>query len=467
MLKPALKKLFKLIKQRLKAINKKAIVGVLVLSIVLSIPVTVYEYIKISHTNYMTITLNYSNARKGLTPNGARFNIAEIKSDKVLKKALEYLGDDSLSIEDVKDRITINSKSPQSSVENVSAAISKDESYTYCPSEFVIYYDQGNKLERNKTGAFLYALSRAYEDYFAENHAGKSTILEYDIADKLKKYDYKEQYEMLKDKVSEMLRYLDKRNSENNTFKSQTTGYTFGDLISILSNIKNVDLEKLEAYVIQNGITQNKTNFLKKQNYLFEEKSLQYRMSNESSIIAKDAMDEYDSHIISVSFVPAYDDKNEFYMSRTKTGLDSIVLDSYNDGLTASNASKQIDNINYTISKFEKASDTTKTESVTVEKMISNIGKYINNVSNLAIQTDKDYSKSTSNGYITVIFNPIPRTTYLKLIVKVFALFLIIFLAIHACYKMLSKKASKKLASVVNYMSDKLKLDEENEQNNN
>lgn len=467
MLKQFFKKLFIKIKQRFSAINKKTIAVILALSIVLSVPVTIYEYIKISHTNYMTITLNYSNARKGLTPNGARFNIAEIKSDKVLKKALDYLGDDSLSIETVKSRITINSKSPQSSVENVKNSVSKDESYTYCPSEFVIYYNQGSKLERNKTGAFLYALSRAYEDYFAENYAGKNSILEYDIAERLNDYDYKEQFEMLQNKVSEMLRYLDKYNSENNTFRSQTTGYTFGDLISILSNIKNVDLEKLEAYVVQNGVTKNKTNFLLKQNYLFEQKSFQHKMTSQSSIIAKNAMDEYDSHITSVAFVPAYDEKNEFYMSRTKTGLDIIVLDSYSDGLTASNFSKQIDNINYLKTKFQAAPTITQAQKDEVAKMINDIGIYVSKVSNLAIQTDRDYSKSTSNGYITVIFNSIPRTTYLKLIIKVFALFLIIFIAIYACYKTISKKASKKIVSVINYLSNKLKLDELNEASNN
>lgn len=463
MLKKFFKTLIKLLRKKLTFVNKKAIAVVLALSIALSVPATMYEYIKISHKNYMTITLNYSNARKGLTPSGARFNIAEIKSDEVLEKALEYLDDDSLTVDDVKDRITINSKSPQSSVENVKTSISKDESYTYCPSEFVIYYDQGNKLERNKTGAFLYALSRAYEDYFVENHAGKSTALEYNVADRLNDYDYKEQCEMLKNKVTEMLRYLDKYNSESNTFKSQTTGYTFGDLVSILSNIKNVDLEKLEACIVQNGITKSKPDFLKKQNYLFEEKSLQYKMTSQASTIAKNAMDDYDSHITSVAFVPAYDDKNEFYMSRTKTGLDLIVLDSYSDGLTAANFAKQIDNINYISTKFKKAPKTTKSQEEEIAKMISDIGAYISKISNLAIQTDKDYSKSTSNGYITVIFNPIPRITYAKLIVKVFALFLIIFLAIYACYEIIGKRAYKKLALAIDKATSKLAIEESNE----
>ncbi|MDE5964960.1 MAG: hypothetical protein K2G65_06095, partial [Eubacterium sp.] len=193
MLKNFLTKLTFKLRRKLKKISKKNIIIVLVISIVCSAPIAVYDYIKVSHTNYITLTLNYANARKGLTPTGGRFNIAELKSDEVLQSALNYLGDDSLSVEDIKDRITIDAKVPMSSIDMVKNAIANDTSYTYCPSEFIIYYDQGNKLERGNTYAMLNALANAYKDYFAVNYSEKNTILDYDIEDSLEKYDYGEQ----------------------------------------------------------------------------------------------------------------------------------------------------------------------------------------------------------------------------------------------------------------------------------
>ncbi|MDE5974900.1 MAG: hypothetical protein K2G73_09575, partial [Eubacterium sp.] len=409
MLKNFLTKLTFKLRRKLKKISKKNIIIVLVISIVCSAPIAVYDYIKVSHTNYITLTLNYANARKGLTPTGGRFNIAELKSDEVLQSALNYLGDDSLSVEDIKDRITIDAKVPMSSIDMVKNAIANDTSYTYCPSEFIIYYDQGNKLERGNTYAMLNALANAYKDYFAVNYSEKNTILDYDIEDSLEKYDYGEQCQIMSDKVTAMLRYLDKYSSESNTFRSKSTGYSYSNLVSMLLNIRDVNLEKLEAYITQNGISEDKPAFLRKQSYNIEKRSLLYNKSNQGSIIAKDTMDIYNPHITGVAFVPSIDVNNEYYMGRTKTGLDMVVNDSYNDGLRAADLAKKIDSFQYLVDKYSSAPAAPQDAVKNAELMISEISSYIGKVSDLAIQTDNDYIESVSNNYITIIHHPISK----------------------------------------------------------
>lgn len=460
MIKSFFKKLFGKIRLQLNSVSKKSLALILVIALALASPVTVYKYIKISHTNYITLTLNYSNARRGLTPTGGRFNVAELKSDEVLQEALNYLGDDSLSIEDVKDRITIDAKVPQSSVDKVKSAVANDNTYTYCPSEFLIYYNQGNKLERNKTGAFLYALSKAYTEYFAENYAEKNTILDYDIEDELAKYDYGEQCQIMIDKVTAMIKYLEKYSSESNTYRSPSTGYSFNNLSSMLLNIRDVNLEKLNAYIVQNGISKDKPSFIRKQAYSIEKKTLLYNIQHQGSDIAKDTMDIYNAHITGVAFIPSYDDNKEYYMGRTKTGLDIIVNNSYSDGLKAAELSKQIDYFEYLIYKYSVAPQTKEEAMQNAQQMIEEISDYISKVSVLAIQTDNDYIQSVSNNYITVIFHPISRMSYVIMFIKMIAFFFILVVAIVIIRKWAEKRFYGKIERVLNKLTKRLKLDE-------
>lgn len=461
MLKNFLAKLTFKLRRKLKEISKKNIIILLVLSLVCSAPIAVYDYIKVSHTNYITLTLNYTNARKGLTPTGGRFNIAELKSDEVLQNTLSYLGDDSLSIEDIKDRITIDAKVPMSSIDMVKNAIANDTSYTYCPSEFDIYYDQGSKLERGNTYAMLNALANAYKDYFAVNYSEKNTILDYDIEDSLEKYDYGEQCQIMSDKVTSMLRYLDKYSSESNTFRSKSTGYSYSNLVSMLLNIRDVNLEKLEAYITQNGISKDKPAFLRKQNYNIEKRSLLYNKSNQGSIIANDTMDIYNPHITGVAFVPSIDVNNEYYMGRTKTGLDLVVNDSYNDGLRAADLAKKIDSFQYLADKYLSAPAAPQDAVKNAEIMISEISSYIGKVSDLAIQTDNDYIESVSNNYITIIHHPISKMSYVKMFIKIVLFFMAVIFVIVIVYKFIIVKFSDKFKKLLKFLTAKMKLDEE------
>lgn len=451
---------FKL-RRKLKEISKRTIIIMIVISLACSVPIAVYDYIKVSHTNYITLTLNYANARKGLTPTGGRFNIAELKSDEVLQSTLNYLGDDSLSIEDLKDRITIDAKVPMLSIDKAKNAIANNTSYTYCPSEFIIYYNQGSKLERGNTYALLNALGNAYKDYFAVNYAEKNTILDYDIEDSLAKYDYGEQCQIMSDKVTAMLRYLDKYSSESNTFRSESTGYSYSNLISMLLNIRNVNLEKLKAYIDQNGISEDKPAFLRKQDYNIEKSTLLYNKFNQGSIIANDTMDIYDSHITGVAFVPSIDVNNEYYMSKTKTGLDLVVNTSYSDGLKAADLAKRIDSFQYLVDKYSSVPTAPQDAVKNAEIMISEISSYISKVSDLAIQTDNDYIESVSNNYITIIHHPISKMSYVKLFIKIVLFFMAVIFAIVIVYKFIIVKLSDKLKKLLKILTRKMKLDEE------
>ncbi|GEM_PF-190546 len=389
------------IKQKLSKISRKQITVICLFSLLFSIIATSYSALSNSHINSMTVTLNYEGAKKGLTPDGKRFNIAEIKSDEVLKRAIEILGDDKLTVSEVKSRIHIDSKMPRSAIDQTTEAIASGSTYSYSPSEFDIYYSQKNKFIKNQTVDFLNALSEAYNEYFLNAYSDKSTILEFDESDDFSQYDYEEIHQVLADKVNSMITHLGSHQEESNTFRSQNTGYSFENLMNMLINLRDINLTKLEAYIIQNRISKDRTGFVRKQQYRVEKASMQFNMSQQASDIANNALDIYNAHITGVAFIPSVDQHDQFYMSRTKTGLDNLVNQSYSEGIKATSFKKNIDQQNDLINKFTYAADTPQEAMAAADGMISEICEYIERISTLSIQTDNDYISYKTNDYIT------------------------------------------------------------------
>lgn len=441
-----MKKLFDRVLEKLKTIYKefgtRKLVLLLVFIFLISCIYTYFQYVEREYISHITLTLNYANGKNGLTPTGARFNISEIKSDEVIKDALKKLNDSSLTVEAVRDRIHINPKTPASTFDNVASAVAGGTKYSYCPSEFMIYYSQKNKFAKNNTNAFLTALVASYKEYFYKNHVSKNVILEFDIADSLERYDYNEQHQVIYDKIASMLSYLNQRQLENDSFRSKTTGYTFGNLISLLGNVDDVDLVKLNANITQNGITKNKKLFFNKQQYSIDKKMLQYNILYQGSQIAKDAMEEYDEHLTSVAFIPTVDKQNEFYMARTKTGIDNLATQSYNDGLSAVEKKKDIDKYQYLIEQFGESGETPEEQSKNVEKEIKSICKNLQEISRMAIMTDNDYIKEKYDNYITFYYNNTHYKSYLIIFLKTIVILVILMLILIVLLDRLKKRVA-------------------------
>lgn len=438
-----IKKQFRKLQQRFSFLSRKTALAGLVIVTVLSAISAVYTYFKTSYISYVTVSLNYSEGRDGLNPEGGRFNIADIKSDEVIEGAIKIMGDDSLTVDSLKPRITIDTVIPKSSVDNVISAISDNSSASYSPSEFDVYYSQKNKLAKNKTEPFLKALSESYSDYFYNNYAHKNNVLEFDIEDDMSNYDYNERYQRISDKISAMQRFLDNRATENNTFKSNETGYTYGDIVSLLNNVKNGDLEKLNAYIMQNKITNDKSEFMQKNDFLRNRVLLKYNINADSSKIAQDALSIYNPYITSVAYIPSVDKDNEFYMSRTKTGLDTLVNDSYSKGATAIGYKKTMDEYEHILNSYSDVTVTDDSIKATADQMIVNICNYVSKISDIAIKTDNEFLKEKNGTYISFYYHPKSKIATLKKFIVNMVLFTFLLCIVAVVYMKLRKKIIK------------------------
>ena len=111
---------------------------------------------------------------------------------------------------------------------------------------------------------------------------------------------------------------------ENPEFiSSDGTGY--GDLYTEIEQIIDFDVNNYMSFVIQNGLTANKDSLLHQ--FAFMEEL--YKEANERHTsayeITKEAIDFYDANTTRVVFIPALDEERDFYMNRTKVGIDYLV----------------------------------------------------------------------------------------------------------------------------------------------
>ena len=332
-----------MLKKKLKELGKKQLICIFILSLLFSLCATALNYLVDSHRKTMVLTLNYDEAKEGLTPLGGRFNITSIKSDDVLDDTVRRLDDTTLTASFLKTRIDIEAKIPKTAMDKTISSIQTGSVYSYPPAEFTISYSQKSKFGKNDTIRVLKALSESYTKYFNENYCDNNVVLDYDRDVSYENYDYDEICILFNDKVNSMINYLSGQRKENKTFVSKLTGYSYIDLINKLNNIRDVNIVNLRAYVLQNEVSKDKPLLLKKYDYMIDTETLKFNYLYNSSNIVKNSLNEYDAAITGVAFIPSIDENMEYYMGRTKTGLDNLVKTSYNDGLKANSIKKTID----------------------------------------------------------------------------------------------------------------------------
>ncbi len=350
----------------------------------------------------MTLSLDYMGIEKGLNPDGSRFNVFEIKSDEVLERTLQKLNLPNLTIADIRDRISIESKMPGNAAQKVKEAKLSGTNYSYIPNEFIISYSQKSKLGKSHTIAFLTALSEAYTEYFNEKYSDKNDVLKVSEHND-SSYEYVEIAGVYQNKINAMIEYLQKRNNENKTFRSDETHQTFLNLITALENLRDIEVEKYRSFVVSSSLAKEQDVYLRKLDYTLSVLKRDYEKAQESTEFTRDAMEQYDPNITGTIFIPSLDIDDKFYMNKTQTGLDYLAQDAYERGIYAEEISAYIDNYEYLVAAFSKTVPTDQHEKneATAKTLLAEIDQRLLELSGLAYQTDSEYLEEKTRDYLS------------------------------------------------------------------
>ena len=232
------KKFIELLKQGFtKLYNNRIriVIGAVLIFVVLNI---VHYNLNKSHTT-VRISLNYSQASKGLNPNSTRFSIYEFTCDEVLKRTIEYAGlTGKITPEELKAAISI-------APSDRSAMQSMDK---YVCTTYSVSYDNPKQIKGIDSLNMLQIYCSAYTEYFIENYGDNSAILYYDSDS----FNNTEPYLKLKDtelKAKQISRYVEQRITENTSYTDLQTGENFLSVMKEIDQVIDYDIPNIYGFI--------------------------------------------------------------------------------------------------------------------------------------------------------------------------------------------------------------------------
>ena len=337
----------------------------------------------------ITIGLNYAEASKGLNPNGTRFNTYDIISDDVLEAAIAEgnLGD--LTAQELRDAL---------SVEPLEAGSYASAEHYYVATEYVLSFNATGKTEHLNGSQVVQAVASAYYDSFQEQYSRKTDVMELDFT-QVDAADYLDKVELLDKYASGVAEYLEMCSNQSQTYAA-ADGETFGSLAAKVDSLSDVELERLKSFILVKGLSVDADQQLSKLNYLNLIKDINADKNSSAYGIHLEAIEMYERDMATIVLIPTRDDDGEFYMSRTKIGVDVFADQAEDYSRNASNAKSYISTNNYAISQLA-GSSATDADFATADAMAEAIKTNLQSYAQKGLDMAAAYDADTVGGYLT------------------------------------------------------------------
>lgn len=288
------------------------------------------------------IGFNYKEASQGLNPNSTRFNTYDIISDEVLEEVLQRLGTE-LSTRQLRSTLSVYPLAAGSELST--------EQY-YVSTEYVLTYTASPKSIRLNPQKTVDTVAEVYEEQFKETYGRKMDVLDVDIS-LVDEVDYLDKPDLMEEMASKIQEYMQGCQFDNPSFRS-STGENFGDVGTRAGKFKSVTLERLKAYILANGVSEDRQQYISRLNYDNTIKNSSYKKNLAAYGVRLNAINTYERDMASIVLVPTRDEEGEFYMGRTKVGVDNFAVEAESFMESASNLQKIIETNNYEIEQLSK-----------------------------------------------------------------------------------------------------------------
>ena len=371
--------------------NIKTIVVLMCVFVFISLIVT---YTGSFNKKSVVLSLNYEEASKGQNPNLTRYNVYELKSDRVMERVISNAGlQDVLTPTELSEHIDIAENSSGKTIDP------NDSSTYYISTSYTVSYRMNREIKNISVDDMMTLICKSYNDMFHEEYVGTQSVLKYDLGD-IEGKEYIEIAKLFTNKSDQMLRYIQQRIEENATYRSDITGQSFQTIKKMIQNVQNYSIKKYSAFVLESGLSRNKDHYIRTLNYKNDMLNINYQKFMIDYNVRKQQVQDYDSAMIGTVMVPSINEKQEYYMSRTNTGTDYLTKEA-DYSLSQGNAVDRdiIDN-NDIIAKVN-ASTADEESYKKADELIKTVDEELKQVANTADTTDKEYIKHTTKDYLT------------------------------------------------------------------
>ena len=355
----------------------------------------IFNHIYKNKSVYAVVSLNYSEASQGLNSNGTRYNMAEITSDEVIKKAIENGALEKVSVSDIKKCLSV-SPSVEGSVDTeANYHISTEYIVTYCASGKTQHLDAENVIKLIMTSYKEYYIGKYTDDYSPDILTEKPDFSRMEYMDTVAYFDKE---------ATSVLNYLYGLADAAPSFVTQNN-MTFSSIAGKVYQFKETQIdENLKALILQQSVVRDKDGYIDRLSYQNTNTDFDRRKNAVSFDLCNQAINMYAEEMTRVVLVPTWDERGKYYMGRTKVGIDelSVKATEFSDKL-AENEKSIMDN-NLIINKMSAAA-ANSAESASVDPIIESVDKSLTAFSNEAIAAGREYFDNKMNQCIAVSIN--------------------------------------------------------------
>ncbi len=262
----------------------------------------------------MLMVFSYEEAARGQNPNVTRFNESNILSDDILEQVIQR-GGLALSPEQLSACLSISTPLDAEKLDV------SQESDLKISTEYHVHCSERISLYRTDPKTVLNLLADVYWENFVQNYAENDSILDLSF-EKLEGMEYLDVKDYLEMQANKLRNYLPSYSAESSSFRAQGNGETFSSLSQKISNFIDIELERYEAFVLENGLAGNRTTFQSRMQYANRRLDVSKRKEMASHDVRIEAINIYNAYMTRFVLIPTYDADKEFYMSKTKVGVD-------------------------------------------------------------------------------------------------------------------------------------------------
>lgn len=344
----------------------------------------------------MLMAFNYEEAARGQNPNSTRFNESNILQEQVLEKVVER-GGLSMSAQELSDFLTISTPLDAEKLDTT------QESDMKISTEYWVHCSEKVALYGTKPQEVLGFLADVYWEEFTRGYAENDDVLDLSF-DELEGMEYLDAKNYLQMQANKLKNYLPGYSSESSSFRAEGSEETFPSLSKKIDNFIEIELERYEAFVLENGLSTNRNTYQSRMQYVNRILDTERKKDMAAHDVRIEAIDMYDAFMTRFVLIPTYDTEQEFYMSRTKVGVDYFAEEAKELLAEATELVEKIEHNSYAngqVGRSHAAPDVYAQADVRIEELKAELV-------NLASQSRKlcdAYVREKRDGYIQVSFS--------------------------------------------------------------
>lgn len=344
----------------------------------------------------MLMVFNYEEAARGQNPNATRFNESQILSEDILEKVIKR-GGILIDAEKLSGFLTISTPLDEEKLDVTQESNLKiSTGYWIRCSEMVSLYQTDPQTVLN-------ILADVYWEEFVRNYAENDSILDLSF-DELEGMEYLDVKDYLQMQAGKVKNYLPGYSTDSSSFRAEGSGETFASLNEKVENYIDIELERYESFILENGLAKNKETYQSRMQYANRLLDTSKKKDMAAHDVRIETIGLYDAFMTRFVLIPTYDTEKEFYMSRTKVGVDYFADEAKELLESATKSMEKMEHNTYAneqVGKSRAASDVYEQ----ADRKIEELKAELKSLSVQSRELCREYVEEKRDGYIQVGFS--------------------------------------------------------------